>query len=42
MKNNVILDTDMANEVDDQFALCYLVKSLKDVNLGAITIAPFF
>lgn len=41
-KRNVILDTDMANEVDDQFALCYLIKSLKDINLQAITIAPFY
>ncbi len=41
MENNVILDTDMANEIDDQFALCYLIKSLKEINLQAITIAPF-
>ena len=41
MKNNVILDTDMANEIDDQFALCYLIKSLDEINLQAITIAPF-
>lgn len=40
-KRNVILDTDISNEVDDQFALCYLVKSLDNVNLQAITIAPF-
>ena len=38
---NVILDTDVANEVDDQFALSYLVRSLEDINLEAITIAPF-
>lgn len=41
-KRNVILDTDISNEIDDQFALCYLVKSLDNVNLQAITIAPFF
>ncbi len=41
MKSNVILDTDISNEVDDQFALCYLVKSLQNINLEAITIAPF-
>lgn len=41
-KRNVILDTDISNEVDDQFALCYLIKSLDNVNLQAITIAPFF
>lgn len=40
-KRNVILDTDISNEIDDQFALCYLVKSLDNVNLQAITIAPF-
>lgn len=40
-KINVILDTDISNEVDDQFALTYLIKSLKNVNLQAITIAPF-
>ena len=40
-KINVILDTDIANGVDDQFALCYLVKSLDNIDLQAITIAPF-
>lgn len=40
-KRNVILDTDISNEVDDQFALCYLIKSLDSINLQAITIAPF-
>lgn len=40
-KINVILDTDISNEVDDQFALAYLIKSLGNINLQAITIAPF-
>ncbi len=40
-KINVILDTDISNEIDDQFALAYLIKSLKGINLQAITIAPF-
>lgn len=40
-RENVILDTDISNEVDDQFALCYLLKSLDKLNLNAITIAPF-
>jgi len=40
-KRNIILDTDMYNEVDDQFALTYLMKSLDNINLQAITIAPF-
>lgn len=38
---SVILDTDMSNEVDDQFALTYLMNSLDNINLEAITIAPF-
>lgn len=37
----IILDTDMANQVDDQFALVYLLKSLNNIELKAITIAPF-
>ncbi len=41
-KVKVILDTDVANEVDDQFAICYLMKSLENIDLQAITIAPFF
>ena len=40
-KKKVILDTDMYNEVDDQFALTYLMKSLDTFDLQAITIAPF-
>lgn len=37
----VIFDTDMYNEIDDQFALTYLMKSLDKIDLEAITIAPF-
>lgn len=40
-KKKVILDTDMFNEIDDQFALTYLMKSLDVFGLEAITIAPF-
>ena len=40
-KYNVILDTDTNNEVDDQFALAYLLKSKDIFNIDAITIAPF-
>ena len=40
-KKKVILDTDMYNEVDDQFALVYLMNSLNVFDLEAITIAPF-
>lgn len=38
---NVILDTDIYNEIDDQFALAYLLKSKNELNIDAITIAPF-
>ena len=40
-KKRVILDTDMYNEIDDQFALTYLMKSLDVFEVEAITIAPF-
>ena len=40
-KTKLILDTDISNEVDDQFALVYLVKSLNFEDIEAITIAPF-
>lgn len=40
-KKKVILDTDMYNEIDDQFSLTYLMKSLDVFDLEAITIAPF-
>lgn len=40
-KENIILDTDMENEIDDKFALTYLLKSLDNFNLEAVTIAPF-
>lgn len=40
-KINVILDTDIYNECDDQFALAYLIKSQDMFNIEAITIAPY-
>ncbi len=40
-KANVILDTDICNECDDQFALSYLLKSQDKLNIEAITIAPY-
>ena len=40
-KVNVILDTDIYNECDDQFALSYLLKSQNKFNIEAITIAPY-
>ena len=39
-KVNVILDTDIYNECDDQFALSYLLKSQDKFNIEAITVAP--
>ena len=40
-KANVILDTDIYNECDDQFALSYLLKSQDKFNIEAITVAPY-
>ena len=39
---DVVLDTDTYNEIDDQFALAYLVKSADKLHLKAIYAAPFF
>lgn len=39
---DVVLDTDTFNEVDDQFALSYLVRSEGELNLKAIYAAPFY
>jgi len=38
---NIILDTDIYNECDDQFALAYLLSSQDKFNVEAITVAPF-
>lgn len=38
---DVVLDTDTYNEIDDQFALAYLIKSEEKLNLQAIYAAPF-
>lgn len=38
---NVIVDTDTANECDDEFALSYLIKSQEKINIEAITVAPY-
>lgn len=40
-KVRVILDTDTYNEVDDQFALAYAIKSSNRINLEAVYAAPF-
>lgn len=39
---DVVLDTDTYNEIDDQFALAYLIKSDEKLDLNAIYAAPFF
>lgn len=41
-KVDVVLDTDTYNEIDDQFALSYLVKSDEKLTVQAIYAAPFF
>lgn len=41
-KIDVVIDTDTYNEIDDQFALAYLVKSDEKLRLRAIYAAPFF
>lgn len=38
---DAVLDTDTYNEVDDQFALVYMLKSDDRINLRAIYAAPF-
>ena len=40
-KVDVVIDTDAFNEIDDQFALSYLIKSEDKLNLKAIYAAPF-
>jgi len=39
---DVVIDTDTYNEIDDQYALAYLIKSDSKLNLEAIYAAPFF
>ncbi|MDR0494584.1 MAG: nucleoside hydrolase [Treponema sp.] len=39
---DVIIDTDTYNEVDDQYALAFLIKSKEKLNLAGIYAAPFF
>lgn len=40
-KIDVVLDTDAYNEIDDQFAIAYLLKSKQKLNTKAIYAAPF-
>jgi len=39
---DVVLDTDAYNEVDDQFAIAYLLRSKDKLNTKALYAAPFF
>jgi inosine-uridine nucleoside N-ribohydrolase len=39
---DVVIDTDTYNEIDDQFALAFLIKSPEKLRLKAIHAAPFF
>jgi inosine-uridine nucleoside N-ribohydrolase len=39
---DVVIDTDTYNEIDDQFALAFLIKSGEKLNLKGIYAAPFF
>jgi len=40
-KLNMVLDTDTYNEVDDQFALVYALRSTERLNVQAVYAAPF-
>ncbi len=40
-KIDVVLDTDAYNEIDDQFAICYMLASNERFNVKAIYAAPF-
>lgn len=39
---DVVIDTDTFNEIDDQFAIAYLLASSDKLNLKALYAAPFF
>ncbi len=39
---DVVLDTDAYNEIDDQFAIAYLLRSKERLNTKAIYAAPFY
>ena len=38
---DAVLDTDTYNEIDDQFAIGYMLRSEDKINLKAIYAAPF-
>ncbi len=39
---DAVLDTDAYNEIDDQFAIAYMLRSAEKINVQAIYAAPFF
>ena len=39
---DVILDTDAYNEIDDQFAIAYMLANRQKLNVKAIFAAPFY
>lgn len=41
-KIDVVLDTDAYNEIDDQYAISYMLKSPEKLNVKAIYAAPFY
>ena len=41
-KIDVVLDTDAYNEIDDQYAISYMIKSKERLNTKAIYAATFF
>ena len=41
-KIDVVLDTDAYNEIDDQFAISYMIKSKEKIHVKAICVAPFY
>jgi len=41
-KIDVVIDTDMFNEIDDLYALAYLISSNEQLNLKGIFAAPFY
>ena len=38
---DVVIDTDAYNEIDDQYAICYMLKSKQKFSVKGITAAPF-
>ncbi|MBO5252320.1 MAG: nucleoside hydrolase, partial [Clostridia bacterium] len=39
---DVVLDTDTYNEIDDQYALSYMIRSDEKLNVRALYAAPYF